>query len=162
MKVASKLGFTVVEIVVVITIIVILSAISIVGYRSLQANARDNTRSANAAVISAGLEKFYEKNGAYPSVISLSNGVSYNTGAIVAAKLGISEKNLLMPNMPTTTTNGIASGTTPVNNYLMYEASSVTNNSWCQTNTIGGCERYTLRYQEESSGTVVVIESLRR
>lgn len=162
MKLSLQAGFTIVELVVVIAIIAILSGVSVVTYQTLRADARDGTRSSNAAIISEALEKFYEKNGAYPSVVSIVNSQPANTGAAIAAKLGIPEDSLLMPKMPSSTTNGIASGTTPTSNYLMYQGASASDNASCQGSSVGGCERYTLRYREEASGTTKVIESRRR
>ncbi len=157
----SRSGFTIVELVVVISVIVILSAISIVTYQQLQGEARDATRSSNALIISEGLEKFYEKNGVYPSVISIANSQPANTGPVIAAKLGIPESSLLMPEMPSSTTNGIASGTIPANNYLMYQGASATDNASCQSSPTGGCETYVLHYLEEATGNTIAIESRR-
>ncbi len=157
----NKSGFTIVELLIAIAVIVILSGIMLAGYRQVQVDSRDVTRSSNATIISEALEKYYEKNGAYPSVISLANSQPANTGAAIAAKLGIPEESLLMPDMPDSETNGIQSGASPSNDYIAYEGYSVTNNANCQSSATGGCEQFTLRYVEESSGGTVVIESRR-
>lgn len=155
-------GFTIVELIIVVAIISLLSAIAITTYSSIRVDARDAARSSNATIISQALEKYYEKNGIYPSVVSIVNSQPANTGPAVAAKLSIPESALLMPDMPSSATNGIASGSVPANNYLMYQASSTTDNPGCQTSTSSGCEQFTLRYREEATNTTIVIESRRR
>ena len=138
MKLKNNSAFTIVEVVVVIAVVAILSSLAIVGYSSIRQDARDATRQTNATIISEALEKYYEKNGEYPSVISLVNTQAGNTGAAVAAKLSISEKSLKMPQMPSSATNAITGGSSPHSDYIVYAAQSAVNDASCQSSTNGG------------------------
>ncbi len=145
----SKSGFTIVELVVTISVIAILASISLVAYAIIQRDARDNTRRGNANVIDQALEKYYTQNGEYPSVKGLVNNYGGNTGTAVAAILGISPSDLLMPRMPSGATNSLYSGAAPVNDYVTYTA---------YNGPTGGCDQFTLQYILES-GTLVTITS---
>ena len=56
-------GFTLIELLVVITIIGILSSAAYVGFGSIKAGARDNTRISDLAMIKAALSLYYIDNG---------------------------------------------------------------------------------------------------
>jgi len=60
-------GFTIVEQLIVIGIIVILAAIATLAYVSVQKDARDRAREADVTAIMNALEEYYEKNGEYPA-----------------------------------------------------------------------------------------------
>ena len=148
-------GFTIVEIVVVVTVLAILVSISFFAYNKVQQDARDNTRSGNATVIAEALEKYYRTNGEYPSVRNLVNNYAGNTGTVVAALLKIDPAALKMPKMPGSATNALYSGSVS-NDYIIYTGSSVTNNTACQTSTTGGCEKFTLTYAQETGSNITV------
>ena len=59
-------GFTVIELVVVIGVISLIAAMTTITYLQSQKEARDSERSADMAVITNALEKFYQQNGEYP------------------------------------------------------------------------------------------------
>lgn len=161
MRLRNSKAFTIVEIVVVITIIAILSSLAVITFNSVRQDSRDATRQSNATIISEALEKYYEEHGEYPSVASIVNSQPANTGPAIASKLAIPEGSLKMPNMPSSASNGIAAGSEPLNNYLVYEASSADDNASCQNDANAGCDRFALRYLEESSEAVKTIESRR-
>lgn len=62
-----KRGFTIVELMIVVAIIVILTAISVVTYHGVQASANDKAREADVSAIMNALEKYYQQNGEYPA-----------------------------------------------------------------------------------------------
>lgn len=152
----TKSAFTIVELIVVISIIAILSTLAIITYGGIRKDSRDATRSSNATVISEALEKYYDRNGEYPSVASLVNTVPGNTGTAVASKLSISPDILRMPKMPSSATNSITVGPTPSNDYIAYIGKSDVNDTKCQSDASSGCDRFTLRYIEESGSTKVI------
>src|ERR1700730_5715915 len=120
----SKSGFTIVELIIVITIISLLTTIAIVSYTKVQSNARDTTRQQNVTSIDEALEKYYVNNGEYPSVRSIVNNFAGNTGAAVASKLNVDITALAMPQMPSGATNALTSTTPIANDYILYTASS--------------------------------------
>lgn len=149
------------ELVIVVVVIAILASITFAGYNKVQIDARDTTRRATAKVIAEALERYYGKNGEYPSVRSLSNAYAGNTGTVVAAKLAVKPTDLKMPKMPPSATNAIFAGPAPANDYIAYIAVNAVDAASCQTVLAGGCDEFTLRYLEES-GTTVNVESRRK
>jgi prepilin-type N-terminal cleavage/methylation domain-containing protein len=151
----SRSGFTLVELLIVVIIIAILATVTLVIYAAQQRDANDNTRKGNVTVISEALEKYYDNNHEYPSVRDLVNNYAGNTGSVVAAKLSIDATDLVMPNM--SGTNALSSTTaSSSNDYITYSGPS---DSSCQTTVGGGCQEYTLKYVEESSGNTITIDS---
>ncbi len=67
MKHRQPVGFTVIELAVVIAIIGILATIILVVYNRAQSDARDSKRANDVRVMEAALTKYYEANGMYPS-----------------------------------------------------------------------------------------------
>jgi len=66
-EITTKRGFTIVEILVVLVIISILVIGSVPFIGRAQADARDDRREADIAIITAALERYYQDNGEYPS-----------------------------------------------------------------------------------------------
>ena len=65
-------GFTIIEILIVVGIIGILATIGFIGFGRYQADTRDSERSSKATIIIEALEKYYDKNGEYPSCGALT------------------------------------------------------------------------------------------
>lgn len=62
----NYLGFTLVELIVVITILVILGTIGFVQLGGFQSSARDSVRTSDMANLGKGLDIFQIKTGSYP------------------------------------------------------------------------------------------------
>ena len=60
-------GFSLTELLIVISIIGILMSITIVGFKSIKAKARDGQRKTDLSSMQAGLESFYMVNKEYPN-----------------------------------------------------------------------------------------------
>lgn len=60
-------GFTLIELMVVITIIAILSTIALFGISKVQASARDAKRASNLNGVRTALERYYADNQKYPT-----------------------------------------------------------------------------------------------
>lgn len=61
-------GFTLIEMLVVITVIGLLAALILVGLSSFRTRGRDTRRIADLKEVQNGLEVYYMKNGVYPDV----------------------------------------------------------------------------------------------
>ncbi len=62
-----KKGFTLIEILVVVTIIVLLTAVAVISYSTFLKQARDAKRKTDLGQISAALEMFRSNNDTYPT-----------------------------------------------------------------------------------------------
>ncbi len=155
----SKSGFTIVELVVTISVIAILAAVSLVTYSIVQRDARDSTRRANLLVLTNGLEKYYNKNGEYPSVRNLVNNFGDNTGTEIGTYLDVDSAVLKTPKLtPATETNALHEGTTYINDYILYSGVNAVDQNKCNNGPPGGCDSFTISYKEES-GTIITVES---
>ena len=67
-KLNSKRGFTLIEILVVVAIIGILAGVVLVGLRGTGPQARDSRRAADLRQVQNGLELYYNKYSKYPTV----------------------------------------------------------------------------------------------
>lgn len=74
----NKKGFTLVELLVVITILAILMTIGIAVYSGVQKNARDLRRKSDLRSIKIALELYYQANGQYPSSTWVGSGAAPN------------------------------------------------------------------------------------
>lgn len=156
----SKRGFSIVEVSVVLVIIAILATVGTISYLLIQRDARDSQRQTKATLIAEGLEKFYDKNGEYPSPAALTGNISANTGQAVASKLKVDQETLVMPKATGGTTNSIAAALGDAD-VLAYIAKSDINNTSCQTNAASGCDEFELSYKKERDNETVTIKSRR-
>ena len=70
----KHLGFTVVELVIVLVVIAMLVTITTVAYRTTQADSRDKKRQADALMLKAAVEEYYADNGSYPRTGACTTG----------------------------------------------------------------------------------------
>lgn len=162
LKTKNSKAFTIVEMIIVIVVVAILSTLAVITFNSIRQDSRDAARQGSVTIISEALEKYYERNGEYPSVASVVNNNSANTGEAIATKLSIPVSSLATPRMPDTATNALTSDITPSDDYITYIAHSAENNLGCQNDVNGGCDEFTLSYNEESTNDTKVVESRRR
>lgn len=167
-------GFTIVEIIVVITAIAILAAITTVSYTGLQIRSRDNERAADIDSIRAGLESYYEQNGVYPSFREANNSdgsassfPNYGKPFMVTT-LRVSDAALTAPSEPVGTLSFVWSGTPANSARYAYQAYTSTNPGdicWepqapkpAAYAVSYSCTRYSLKYMKED-GSVVEVKS---
>ena len=65
---ATKKGFTIIELLVVIVVIGILATITIVSYTGVQQRARDSTRTSDVTRLKIALEKYHADKSSYPRI----------------------------------------------------------------------------------------------
>lgn len=76
-KIKNKKGFTLIEMLIIITILGILSSIITINIRKERARSRDAVRISNLKQFSAGLSLFYDNYGMYPCGDSYTPGNPY-------------------------------------------------------------------------------------
>ena len=68
-------GFTIIELMIVISVISILAGISIVSYNGMQKGTRDKEREADVEAIQAELESYYNQEGGYPHTRDINSAL---------------------------------------------------------------------------------------
>ncbi|MDR2411484.1 MAG: prepilin-type N-terminal cleavage/methylation domain-containing protein [Candidatus Peribacteria bacterium] len=63
----NKKAFSLVELIVSITILVILSSISFISYNSYLTKARDTQRKSDISYVSSALKSYKQQKGSYPN-----------------------------------------------------------------------------------------------
>ncbi|MGV9001952.1 MAG: fibronectin type III domain-containing protein [Candidatus Saccharimonadaceae bacterium] len=150
-------GFTIVEMLIVIIIIAILTTITAVGIIRYQAASRDAERAAKTTVIAEALEKYYDKNGEYPSCPVITDvGTTVTTTTLP----GMDPQSLLTPTSADSDTNSIkcvdltgAAGEADVFAYVGDGSDA------CKTGA--SCLKWTLEYKDELSNTIKSVNSRR-
>jgi type II secretion system protein G len=89
----SSVGFTIVELLIVIVVIGILAAITIVAYNGVQSRARDSERQTEMKSIEKALEMYNVDNGGYPTC----SGTTYVAGGVVSGCSMASLASALVP-----------------------------------------------------------------
>jgi prepilin-type N-terminal cleavage/methylation domain-containing protein len=75
----SRLGFTMIELLVAISIMAILTGIGAYSFNNAQVKARDNHKKQELAQIKAALELYYQENGSYPPTPAGCPTIKVNT-----------------------------------------------------------------------------------
>ena len=146
----NKTGFTLVELIVVIAILGLLTVIAVFNYLNVQRQARDEQRATDATVVAESLERYFAKNGEYPSVSQMTN----SDGNAVRQLLGLgSIDSLLAPLATSGATNSWQTGTASISNQLTYKCKSTTPPATTP------CEDFTIQYFSEQESTLVAIDS---
>lgn len=151
----QRLGFTIVEIIVVITAIAILASIGMVSYSSMQVRARDSERVADIDTMAGGLESYYERFGKYPDQATITGST------FIATELRVSESALTTPNAgsvsaPVYSYIWGASANATQYGYIAYRDTGTTNQCTLSTQT---CTRFVLSYTPEQNGVRVNLPS---
>lgn len=147
------LGFTIVEIIIVVVVIGILASLGVFAFTQVQTNVRNDQRAADIALIAEGLEGYYRKNGVYPSCTTMTQSID-----TVASLLGIEKGALTAPKA--------AAGTNSITCSLLTAGSGPDSyayvgdlTSQCTAGTY--CLEFTLQYRQEGTGTIISKESVK-
>ncbi len=149
-------AYTLVELIIVIVVIGVLVSVALLGFGKIQADTRDKERRSNAVILSEALESYYEENGEYPSVASITDANVAN----VKTKLGLSDSDVLvMPKSPAGTTTSLTASEADVNK-LAYNGESVnaseTEQCTSPTSLTGGCDQFRLEWIDETGQTQAI------
>ena len=134
-----KKAFTIIELLIVITVIGILSTILVVAYSSMQADARDKQRETGIKVVAESLEKYYQQYGEYPDCATMAGTPS----GIVDRLKGL-DPNVLTSPSDDQGVNSFACNTNPATDKYAY---------------FGGGGEFTLKYREEGTGSIKSVGS---
>lgn len=167
-------GFTIIEIVVTITVMGILLTLAVVNMSSSQVRARDDERKSDVESIARHLETYYRNGtgqpgdtiGRYPPTAFASD-----TGSVSEYLVDIDPRSLTAPNADngsrdmsliaatnsTQTTNGV-SPTPNVDRYV-YQPLRWSGSAWALCTGTQECRRFNIFYKLESDGTVYRMES---
>lgn len=175
----KRRGFTIVELVITITIMGILLALAVVNLNGTQLNARDAERKADVESIALNLESYYKNVN--PEVFK-SGGTYPGTAYINAASIkeflpDLDMKNVYAPGQPEggsisftpatnaiETTNGVLPQPSVANDVYVYQALTK-DGILCEdpmVTSTGDCRRFNIYYVKESDNTVQKITSKRQ
>ena len=148
-------GFTLVEMMVVIAVVGVLTVMVTLGVQQYQSYSRDSQREAKVTTLSEAFERYYQKNGEYPSVRTIVNTYVENTAEAVAKLLDVDQAALVMP-QSSKKQSFVSTSQSPSSSTIVYNATSSTDNNNCQNVITGGCERFKLIYLSEDDGSITV------
>lgn len=145
-------GFTIIELVVIVAVIGVLSAITTVGVGKYMADTRDSRRVASVTVISEALEKYYSQHGEYPGCPDVTAEINEVANDVLS---GVERTALVAPSADNDE-NSIKCSTLSVNGEDFYEYEG-DGSGTCLSGE--SCLSYTLKYKEEASGEIKSIAS---
>ena len=142
-KRTTCLAFTIIELLTIIVIIAILTTVGAIVYTNVQKSSRDHTRNTSVTVLAEALEKYYNKNGEYPSC------------GVLQADPNLIAQNVLI-GIDTRVFKAPRSGSEVVNSIICNDISSTSSDVYAYVYESGG---WILQYRSEESGGVVEIKS---
>lgn len=149
-------GFTIIELVVVITVIAILTALGVYSFNRVQATARDSQRSTKVTAITETLEKYYNQNGNYPSCADMS--ASPNT-VVVNTLINLKADTLTTPTAASGVNSILANCADMAAGYTLDSFAYVGRGSGASTCLNTACMQWSFKYREESSGNIISLAS---
>lgn len=141
-----NLGFTIVELLIVIVVIGILAALVITAYAGIQAKARNGKRATDIQAVQTQLEAFYSTNGYYPSLTDLNSATWRATNMKSLDKIALVDPSTNCDPAVASTCVGATAGA-KIYSYVVRDSSSAV----CEV-TDTNCAQYVLTATYE--GTV--------
>ncbi|HSX19185.1 MAG TPA: prepilin-type N-terminal cleavage/methylation domain-containing protein [Candidatus Saccharimonadales bacterium] len=105
----AKQGFTLIELMITITLIAVLSSVGYFNYKSAQQRGRDLRRKQDFSLIKSALLSYYQDNGLYPATCSASGCAADGTTTWIPGIGGTSYARQL-PNDPQGTNGNCTAG----------------------------------------------------
>jgi prepilin-type N-terminal cleavage/methylation domain-containing protein len=165
----NRRGFTIVELIIVITIMGILLVLGVANLRSSQAGGRDSERKTDVETIASYLDSYYKTGsdfalvaGSYPSTLLTSSGVEY----MEAALSDIDVSSLEAPGItdPTQTfvsaTNNVqvTTGVTPQPTINQYVYQPIKSDGTLCTGS-DECRKFNIYWRSEADNNVYIVTS---
>lgn len=165
----TRRGFTIVELIITITIMGILMILAVVNVNATQARARDDERKADIAAIGSALESYYK--------VGTTGSTSYNRypattitaseAAIRAALRDVNTNSFIAPDslsttatfVPATNNTQTAAGVTPQPTTAQYVYQPLDSSGALCTLDATECRKYNLYYRLERENTVYKVTS---
>lgn len=149
-------AFTIIELIVTITVISILVGMAFFGYNRIQADARNSARASKIKIVYEALESYYAKKGEYPGCVAMTQ-----SGSQVSANtlVGIEQNVLVAPKAPSGTTNSFTCTALVAGSGTDAFAYVGDGTGTCSTGI--ACTRYTLQYRDELTGSIISQNSRR-
>lgn len=167
-------GFTIVELIITITIMGILLTLAVVNLGSTQANARDSERKGDVEALALNLENYY--NNQDPNIAN--SGGSYlgssflNDSQIKTYLPDLDMKNVHAPGVDvsapisavpaqnnTTTTAGVLPQPSKSNDVYVYQPLTADGNLCTDPSVTGDCRRFNIYYYQETDNSVQMVTS---
>jgi prepilin-type N-terminal cleavage/methylation domain-containing protein len=144
----SRKAFTIIEILVVITVISTLIGVTTISLYKYQVNARDSVRQSKTTIIAAALERYYSENFEYPSCPLITD-----TPANVKSHTltSLADPTVLKAPLAANGVNSVVCSLTVPASPQDAFAYSCTNNT--------SCAKWQIKYRKESDGSIVTISS---
>lgn len=143
-------AFTIIEIILVVTIIGVLSTITVTSFSVVQKNSKDSSREAKARIIASALEDYYQKNGEYPGCTTITQSAT-----TVASTLKIDSNNLTSPTATQGSNSIVCTDLSNIENDVFAYVGDTSAD--CQTGS--ACSSFSLKYIDQGSNSVKTINS---
>lgn len=175
----QRRGFTVVEIVITITIMAILMVLSTVSFNATMVNSRDSERKDDVETIALQIESYYNSGndsdstiGQYPSLDPsnpLTDGDTTTSNNETTMLRNLDPTNIVAPNLPSTVlsslipaTNNVQTiaGVTPqpaINDYVYQPIAA--DGTLCNNISTQSCTKFNIYYRTEADNTVKMVTS---
>lgn len=148
MKVITR-GFTLVELLVVVSVLSILAFLSFIAYQQFSVSSNDSSRKTQVTALSKALDKYYQANGSYPYCSQLTGDP-----ATVISTLGLTGLKPSVFKAPgDSASNSIQCGGVAATNKFVYTGDGTTE---CSNNT-SPCRFFSLQFKEEGSGSTTTV-----